>query len=70
MSATKIYNFNLTVALTYREWELLRNNMPKFFLKIYFSKINKLIFNHFLKEGYKPPTINTTINRLSIIQSL
>jgi hypothetical protein len=70
MSATKIYNFNLKVALTYRERELKRNNMHNFFLKNFLNFNKSKIFNHFLKEGYKRPIIYTTINRLPITQSI
>jgi hypothetical protein len=74
MSATKIYNYNLIMALTYRERERsFKKQYAKFYFKIfqkfkYFFK-KSIIFNHFLKEEYKRPTIYATTNRLSITQS-
>jgi hypothetical protein len=62
MSATKIYSYNLIMALTYRERKLLKNDMQNFILNFFInlpSKNDYLIFNHFLKEGYKRPTIYT-----------
>jgi hypothetical protein len=35
MSATKIYNYYLIMALTYRERELLRNDMQNFILNFF-----------------------------------
>jgi hypothetical protein len=41
MSATKIYNYNIIMALAYRERELLRNDMQNFILNFFINLPSK-----------------------------